>query len=190
MQNSKNKSKKICNSILVDHESIESFSWFFFKSIASFCLILHNQPSVSHNQVCLSCLINKSFKGCLVFFFLITHHSSLNFHYSSLITHHLKYPNSLNPTHLASITQLCFQQKKPKKLGPTHWPNVIKLFSLLFFFLFPLTLIFLCLSPSFFSAFLFVFPLLFFAFIFIHVNTYFNQAHHDHYFYAFPKSKT
>ena len=99
---------------------LKAFLDFLFKSIASFCLILHNQPSVSHNQVCLSCLINKSFKGCLVFFFLITHHSSLNFHHSSLITHHLKYPNSLNPTHLAPITQLCFQQKKPKKLGPTH----------------------------------------------------------------------
>ena len=41
-------------------------------------------------------------------------------------------------------------------MGPTHWPNVIRLFSLLFFF-FSLTLIFLCLSPLFF----FVSPLRF-----------------------------
>ena len=43
-------------------------------------------------------------------------------------------------------------------MGPTHWPNVIRLFSLLFFFFFfPLTLIFPCLSPLFF----FVSPLRF-----------------------------
>ena len=31
------------------------------------------------------------------FFFFITHHSSLNFRHSSLIIHHLKYPNFLYP---------------------------------------------------------------------------------------------
>ena len=56
-----------------------------------------------------------------------------------------------------------FSTKKLKIMGPTHWPNVIRLFSLFFFS--PLTLIFLYLSS--FSAFplrfslplLFVFPL-------------------------------
>ena len=42
------------------------------------------------------------FRSCLDFF-LITHHSLLNFHCSSPITHHLKYPNSLHPTHLDTV---------------------------------------------------------------------------------------
>ena len=50
-------------------------------------------------------------RGCLVFKKTITHHSLLNFCHSSLITHQLKYPNSLNPARLAPITQLCFQPK-------------------------------------------------------------------------------
>ena len=47
-------------------------------------------------------------KGLFGFLFFITHHSSLNFCYSSLITHHSsltthhpKYPNFPNPTRLA-----------------------------------------------------------------------------------------
>ena len=52
-----------------------------------------------------------------------------------------------------------FSTKKLKKLGSIHWPNVIRLFSLLFFFFsfspdsylsLPLPFIFLYLSPSFF----------------------------------------
>ena len=79
----------------------------------------------------------KQLRVCLVFFFL--HHSSLLTQFSSLITYHLKYLNSLNSTRLAPSLSYVFNQKI-KKVGPTHWPNVIKLF---FFFL---SLIFLCLS--------------------------------------------
>ena len=88
----------------------------------------------------------------------ITQFSSPITNYS--ITHFLSLNNEdiSHSARLAPITQLCFQPKKLKKLGPTHWPNVIRLFSLIFFFSFSpdshlsLPLIFLCLSPSFFSA--------------------------------------
>ena len=75
------------------------------------------------------------------FFF---HHLSLLTQFSSLITHHLKYPNSYAKSvwHHHSVM---FSTKKLKKLRPTHWPNVISFSLSFFFFLFPLTLIFLCL---------------------------------------------
>ena len=52
---------------------------------------------------------------------LITHHSSLNFHHSPLVTHHLKYPNFLNPTHLAHCFQLLITQKFVLFVGPIAW---------------------------------------------------------------------
>ena len=97
----------------------------------------------------------------------ITQFSSPITNYS--ITHFLSLNNEdiSHSARLAPITQLCFQPKKLKKLGPTHWPNVIRLFSLIFFFFFPwlspfstshlslpLPFVFLCFSSLF-------FPLLF-----------------------------
>ena len=52
---------------------------------------------------------------------MVTHHSLLNFHHS--ISHFLS-PNNEEISHLVRLalnTQLCFQPKKLKKLGPTHF---------------------------------------------------------------------
>ena len=76
--------------------------------------------------------------------------SSLITSHSISVTHHLKYPTPYTPLVITHLSLLNIFQLF---VGPTHWPNVNWLFSLsLFFFFFP------CLSPSFFSAFLFVFP--------------------------------
>ena len=45
-------------------------------------------------------VISRIIRPCLDFLF-ITHRSSLNFRYSSLITHHLKYPTPYTPSRLA-----------------------------------------------------------------------------------------
>ena len=116
----------------------------------------------------------KGLFGCLFlitqFLLPITHHSSL------------KIPNSLHPTPFGTITHLLSLNIFQLFAGPTHWPNASWLFSLLFIFYFslPLPFIFLCFCLH--------FSLFFSAFLFIHVNTYFNQAHHDPYYHAFPKS--
>ena len=67
-------------------------------------------------------LNEKPLRPCLDFFFLITHHSSLNFRNSSLITHHLKYPNFLYPP--VQHTSLNFSSLNFSTffVGPT--PNV------------------------------------------------------------------
>ena len=45
-------------------------------------------------------VVSRIIRPCLDFLF-ITHRSSLNFRYSSLITHHLKYPTLYTPPRLA-----------------------------------------------------------------------------------------
>ena len=84
-------------------------------------------------------------RGYLVFFSsLITSHSISITYRWSLITYHLKYPNSLLSTRLAPSLSYVFNQKTKKNrthaLIQCHLP---------FFFLLPLTLIFLCLSSLF-----------------------------------------
>ena len=53
-------------------------------------------------------------RGCLFFFFFITHHSSLNFHHSSLITHQLKIkiPKFPKPHPFDTLTQTHFSTSK------------------------------------------------------------------------------
>ena len=69
-----------------------------------------------------------------ILLFFITHHSLLNFCHSSLITYHLKYPNSLLSTCLAPSLGYVVNQKT-KKNGTIHWPNVISFYLSFFFFL-------------------------------------------------------
>ena len=94
-------------------------------------------------------------------FFL--HHSSLFTQFPSLITHHLKYPTPYTPPHLApSLT--CHHSIFFNCLWDPHIDPMSVDFSLSFFFPY--------LSPSFFSAFLFVFPcfsLLFSSSILTHI---------------------
>ena len=126
-------------------------------------------------------VISRIIRPCLDFLF-ITHRSSLNFRYSSLITHHLKYPTPYTPPRLApSLT--CHHSIFFNCLWDPHTDPMSIDFSL------SLSLSFspLCISPSFFSIFFLHFPLFLSTFLFIHVNTYFNHAHHDPYFHAFPR---
>ena len=78
---------------------------------------------------------------------LITPHLIFVTRHLSLITYHLKYPNSLLPTHLALSLSYAFNQKT-KKNG-THTVTQCHFLFSPFFFLFPLTLIFLCHSSLF-----------------------------------------
>ena len=122
-----------------------------------------------HNYLLSLVTIFWQLRPCLDFCFLITHHFSLNFRHSSLITHHssLKTPHPVWHQHSVVITQYF------STVYGTHPLTQCQLtfLSPFFFFFFP------HLSPSFFSAFLF-----------IHVNAYFNQAHHNPYFHTFPRS--
>ena len=123
------------------------------------------------------------------FFFLITHHSSLNFRHSSLITNH----SSLITNHPSLITHHSLL-KTPHPVWHYHSLVITQYFSTVCG-THPLTqcqLTFLSLLLFFFPAsplrFSLHFPLFFSAFLFIHVNTYFNQAHHNPYFHTFPRS--
>ena len=73
-----------------------------------------------------------SLRGCLDFFFC--YHSSLLTQFSSLITHHLKYPNFPKPTHFGthhSVLPLLFVSKKKKTKSQTLRLNSERVVSLI-----------------------------------------------------------
>ena len=94
------------------------------------CRVLMNLTHLFLGQICMQNAAYGLFtwmtKGLFGFKKTITHHFLLNFHcsslitcYSSLVTHHLKYPNFLNFARLAHYFQLLITQKFVLFVGPT-----------------------------------------------------------------------